>query len=281
MAIATFWSNGREQTGKTLSIVAIATYMAIENNMKILIISTNTDDRSLRNCYFDNQTGKRTTFGILGPRGGEVTMQSGMEGLVRIAKSNKVTTETVRNYTKAVFKDALEILFSGDKSESPEDVSKYYPEIIKAANEYYDMIFVDLDANIDQTSQEEIMKISNVVVANITQRLSSVNRFKAAKQKNEILASKKTLVLAGKYDNFSRYTIKNVARYLGEKTVLAIPYNTLFYDSAEEAQVPDMFFNFAKNKNLDKEDSNYLFFKEVSRAAEVIQYRIQELQMRM
>ncbi len=40
MSIVTFWSNGREQTGKTLSLAAIATYMAIEHNYKILIIET-------------------------------------------------------------------------------------------------------------------------------------------------------------------------------------------------------------------------------------------------
>ena len=37
MSIVTFWSNGKEETGKTLAIAAIATYMAIEHNYKILV----------------------------------------------------------------------------------------------------------------------------------------------------------------------------------------------------------------------------------------------------
>ena len=40
MSIITFWNDGKEQTGKTLSMAAIATYMAIEHNYKILVIST-------------------------------------------------------------------------------------------------------------------------------------------------------------------------------------------------------------------------------------------------
>ena len=40
MSVVTFWSNGKEQTGKTMSIAAIATYMAIEHNKRILVIST-------------------------------------------------------------------------------------------------------------------------------------------------------------------------------------------------------------------------------------------------
>ena len=39
MSIVTFWGNGREQTGKSLSMVAIATQMAIEHNYRILLIS--------------------------------------------------------------------------------------------------------------------------------------------------------------------------------------------------------------------------------------------------
>ena len=38
MSVITFINNRREETGKTLSLVAIATNMAIENNEKILTI---------------------------------------------------------------------------------------------------------------------------------------------------------------------------------------------------------------------------------------------------
>lgn len=281
MAIVTFWSNGKEQTGKTLSMVAIATYMAIEHNMKILIISTTSSDKTLNNCYFDSQTGKKTTFGMLAPRTGETAMQSGMEGLVRIAKSNKVSAQNIKDYTKVVFRDTLEILFSGSEVQTQANMSQYYPEIIKTAGQYYDMVFVDLDSNIDEAIRRTILKDSNLVIANINQRLASVNAYKEEKKNDEILGSNKVLLLTGRYDRYSRYTAKNIAKYVGEKTVLTVPYNTLFYDSAEEAQVPDMFFNYVKNKNLDKEDKNYLFFQEIVRDTEAIQYKIQELQMRM
>ena len=39
MSIVTFWNNGNQETGKTLSIAAISTYMAIEHNYRILVIS--------------------------------------------------------------------------------------------------------------------------------------------------------------------------------------------------------------------------------------------------
>ena len=52
MAIITFLNNKKEETGKTLSIAAIATYMAIDHNSKHLIVTTaGTDDR-MKRCFW-------------------------------------------------------------------------------------------------------------------------------------------------------------------------------------------------------------------------------------
>ena len=53
MSIVTFWNNGREQTGKTLSLVAICTQLAIEHNYRILVISTGYQDENLDNCFWE------------------------------------------------------------------------------------------------------------------------------------------------------------------------------------------------------------------------------------
>ena len=280
MAIVTFWSDGKEQTGKTISVASIATYMAIEHNIKILVISTSDKDETLQNCFINRQNGKTPSAGMFAPRARHNAMQNGMDGLVRIARSNKINPEMIKDYTRVIFKDVLEILYTG--TSNGEDMSQYYPDIIRAANQYYDMVFVDLDTNIDYETQRTILKISNLVVANLCQRLTSIERFMEERKSDDILSSKKTMILIGRYDKFSKYSSKNITRYMGERNqVLTIPYNTLLYDSAEEAGVPDYFLNFAKNPNLDKEDRNYLFFQEIRRAVEGIQYRIQELQIRM
>lgn len=56
MSVITFWSNGKEETAKTLSLSAIATYMAMEHNAKILVLSTNFKDTTLEACFWE--TGK-------------------------------------------------------------------------------------------------------------------------------------------------------------------------------------------------------------------------------
>ena len=279
MSIVTFYNSSIEQTGKTMSIAAIATYMAIEHNYRILVISTTNRDDPLKECFWVTKKKKRN-LGIFGPNAA-LEVETGVEGLVRVIRSNKISPDIITNYTKVVFKDRFEILL-GCKI-PPSDgtiIEKFYPSIIKAANQYYDIVFVDLDENVDEETRKTIIYDSDIVVINLSQRLRSINKFIELKSKNQILASQKSLILVGRYDRYSKYNSKNISRYLGEKNqVLTIPYNTLFFEATEEAGVPDLFLKF--RKNLDPEDRNAFFIEEIKRASENIVYRLQNLQMKI
>ncbi len=51
MAIITFWNEQKKQTGKTMSTVAIATYMAIEHNARTLIVSTDSNQEKFKDVF--------------------------------------------------------------------------------------------------------------------------------------------------------------------------------------------------------------------------------------
>ena len=274
MSVVTFWSDGREQTGKTLSIAAISTYMAVEHNYRILIISTGYRDDTLNQCFWKEKKVKRN-FGLFGPNTNEI-LEEGIVGLAKVVKSNKLSPENITNYTKIIFKDRLEVLqgFRGETSDYDE-LEKTYPDIINLANSYYDLVFIDLDNEMNPSIREMILANSDLIVANISQRLTSIDRFMETRENTPILNSKKTLLLIGKYDKFSKYSIKNITRYMGEKNkVSTIPYNTLFFDACEEAKLPDLIFNLRK---IDEEDINGFFLSEVKRTSENIMYRLQDL----
>ena len=274
MSIITFWSNGKEETGKTLSIAAIATHMAIEHNHRILVISTSYKDETLNNCFWKHKKVKRN-LGIFGPNT-NLAMEDGIDGLSKMMKSNKLSPENITNYTKIIFKDRLEILqcFKGEKREYA-DIANTYVDIINLANNYYDYVFVDLDRQVGEEIADTILGISNLVVASLSQRLSSINNFMEIREKKSILNSKKTILLIGRYDKFSKYTVKNITRYMEERNkVLTIPYNTLFFEACEEAKVPDLFL---KLRKTDEDDRNGFFLAEVRRATESILYRVEDL----
>ena len=285
MSVITFWNNRNEETGKTMSLVAIATYMAIEYNTRTLVISTTNKEDRIKRCYWgQEEKKKKINLGIFGPNKNTLDVETGIKGLEKVFKSNKITPNMITDYAKVIFKDRLEVLVGDEEKENASETTKQenrrvqeiYPELITLANQYYDRILVDLDYNVEPQIREKILKISDVVVVNLSQRLSSIEKFRQQKEKDELLKSPRTLLLIGRYDKFSKYNCKNISRYLKEKNIiLTIPYNTLFFEAAEEARVPDLFLNF---KRMREEDRNNLFIQEVKRATENIIYRLQEVQ---
>ena len=278
MSVVTFWNDKKEQTGKTLSAVAVATYMAIEHNYKILVISTGFNDKTLDNCFWKEKKAKKN-FGIFGPNT-NVAMENGIEGLSKMVKSNKISPESITNYTRIIFKDTLEILqsFKGNR-ENYEEIKEHYVDVINLANRYYDLVFVDLDMELGNDVINTILENSNLIVASLSQRLTSIDSFIEKREEMPILKSKKTLILISRYDRNSKYTVKNISRYIGEKNkVSTIPYNTLFFEACEEAKVVDLFLSIRK---ISEDDVNGMFLSEVKRTAENIIYRLQDLAMRM
>lgn len=279
MSVVTFWSNGREETGKTLSLAAISTYIAIEHNYKILVIATGFQDKTLSNCFWKENKVIKKSLG-LSKTNNSTIMGEGIEGLATMAKSNKVSPENITNYTKVIFKDHLEILpgFQGER-EKYEDLKNKYAEVISIANQYYDLVFVDLDSQIGSDIESTILQNSNLIVVTLNQRLTRIDKFIQTREKVPILKSMKTLLMIGRYDRYSKYSIKNLSRYMKEKNrVSTIPYNTLFFEACEEAKVPDLFLSFRK---INEEERNGFFLAEVRRTSENIIYRLQDLQMRI
>ena len=276
MSVVTFWNNGKEQTGKTLNITAIVTHMAIEHNYKILVISTGHKDTTLDRCFWEEKKLKKN-LGLFGPNT-NTAMEDGIVGLETIMKSNRISPEQITNYTKIIFKDRLEILQSyKGNSEEYKEITNMYPDIINLANNYYDLVLVDLDSNINSSIVEKIIEASNLVVINLSQRLTSIDNFLEIREKNAMFKAKKTLLLIGRYDKYSKYSIKNISRYMNEKNIVStIPYNTLFFEAAEEGKVPDLFLRL--RKTVDEDDRNGFFIAEVGRTVENIIYRLQNLQ---
>ena len=118
MSVITFWNDTREQSGRTLTAVATATRMAIERNSKVLLISTSVADSTMKNCFWSEENTKN----LFGTKNTEIAVESGVEGLLKLISSNKLTPDIITDYTKVVFKGRLEVILgpSGSKSRSLE-----------------------------------------------------------------------------------------------------------------------------------------------------------------
>ena len=141
------------------------------------------------------------------------------------------------------------------------------------------MIFVDLTSRMNKELAQHIVNLSDVIIYNITQKLKNINDFIELKENEEFYRRKNVMLLLGRYDAHSKYNVKNITRYMKEKKdILAIPYNTLYFEACSEGKVLDYFLRL---KNIDENDRNYLFISEANRADNGIIYKLQELQMKI
>ena len=246
MAVIAFWSDEEKETGQTMSMVALSTYMAIEHNYRILNISANFKEETLENSYWDlskseNLIKSISTDMIEQGKLRKNSLESGVESLARVINSNKTSSNIVSSYSKVVFKDRLDVLCA-TKTQSYEeyrDIVALYPEIMKAANRDYDLIFIDVSKKMQKEDAERILNAADVIIINITQRLKNIDSIPRLKAEGTVFSKNNVLINIGRYDKFSKYNVKNIERYIKEKNINCIPYNTLFFEACSEGKVAE------------------------------------------
>lgn len=283
MTIITFWNDNTGKIGQTHSAIAVATHMAIEHNYKILLMSTRYNDQVSMQAFGFNQTAK--AIKLFTNNKNSMDLESGIEGMAKLALANRLTPEVVPNYTRMVFKNRLEII-SGPKEKLDETINydRIYSatkNILNVARKYYDIIFVDLNNGFGEAPTREILEMSNIIIINLEQKMSEIDKLLQLREQENIFNPRKMLTLINRYDRESKYNSKNITRYLNEKKeVLTVPYNNIFAEAVQEGTTAEFFLNPRIRKLEDLEDKTAFFISEVKRVGDAIEYRRQELQMR-
>ena len=279
MAVITFYTEGKEETGNTVSTVSYATYYSIVESYKSLLISTGLNDNTMDTSLWPTRKEKKS--GLFGPNM-NLLSQSGMEELNRIIQSNKLSPEMITNYTKVALRDRLELL-SGYRGgdEQYKEAQKDYIKIIDLAKSAYDNVIVDLDKGLEMQTKKEILDISDLVIALCTQKFESFEKlFNSINDESGLLKKKNTLMVFGKYNSKTRYNAKNLTRNFLKRseTIGIIPYNTLLFEAVQEGKIIDLFLDFRK---LKIEDENSFFMNEMKKLKDAIHDKIMQLQMGM
>lgn len=271
MAIVTFWNGTNEQCGTTSGAIAFATQVAIEHNIKVLLISTSFNERIIKDSFWKEK--KKSTFGMF-TNGKSALDNNGIEGLDRIIRSNKVSPEIIKDYTQVVLTGRYEILLGIEDSQGQYDLMKErYSQIVSLAGKYYDFVIVDLDNHVGQQTVKEILNSSDIIVTTVSQRAKKIEELHDLINKTEVLKKDKTIITLTKYMEDAKYNIKNISRNLlkSKDFVNTIPYNNLFFEASQEASVIDLFLNLTK---IREKDTNYFFLQEIKRLYETIQLKL-------
>lgn len=280
MAIIGFWSGSKKETGQTVSISAIATHMAVEHNYRILLIDATFDDDTMERCFWSvnkkNDVAKQLNKG-------KMDISSGAEGLVSAIASNKATPEIITNFTRVVFKNRLDVL-CGLKTKVYEDYRKslmLYKDLLKTADKYYDLVFVDLEKTLKEDTTKTLLETSNIIIYNFTKNLKQADEYLEHMQKfPDILKKDKIIPLLSNSDENVVYNVKNCTRYIGEKRdIPTVPYNSSFVKNISEAGVAQFFLTTKLSNKLN--DKNSLMVNSVEGACKRIIEKLQELKYKV
>lgn len=260
MSIITFSNKDKREVGQTLSVAAIATCMAIEHNYKILLISTDFNDKSLENCFFKTSKVTNTINSIFQKGNGNLDVANGVEGLIRLFASNRAQADMINSYARPILKDRLDVLSSPKTKDIKEfeNLSTYFSQIAEIAARVYDVVMIDLSKYIPLENAKKVYNLSSLVVMGIAQNEESISDFNMLKASDEFYSKNNVMINIGKYNEFSRYTAKNIGRELRESiTPFIVPYNIHFSDSCSTTTLVDYILKIQKLTFKDGEDGKF------------------------
>lgn len=271
-----------EQTnnfGTTSSSIAYATQLAIQHNIKVLLVSTAFNDNLIKESFWQEK--KKKSFSLFsGSTRGKGVETSGIVGLDRMLRSNKISPELITDYAKILLTNRLEILLGVENDlDQYNQVKGKYAQIINLAGKYYDMVIVDLDKNVGEQEKIDIINLSDVIVALVPQRAKKLEKISSLiEEKEGFLNTRNTVLAISRYMEDTKYNAKNITRSIlkSKDLINTIPYNNLFFEATQEGTVIDLFLNLMRIKD---KDSNYNFVEEIKRLHETIKGKIEIQQM--
>lgn len=288
MPIITFWSNNEKAIGQTISASSFATVMAMEHNYKILLISADWNNDAIESCFGAQESNKEIIKTLI--KRPQINLGSGISGLLKLANSNRITPDIIHDYTKIVFKNRLEVLYTPNINEiedaeengkievkKEQKILEQIKNIILNAARYYDQVIVDLKKGMQYNEQLEILQISDVIVANVSQGTKDIEKLLQMEETKKWFH--KMIWNICRYDKKSKYNTKNLTRtILKKQAVYETNYNTLVLEASQEGKMAELLLRF---KTLKEDDDGSIFISKLEELSEGILLKYQETRTRM
>lgn len=278
MPIVTFWSNNDKAIGQTVAAASVATVMAMEHNYKVILISVDFNNESMESCFGAQQSNKELIKSLISTP--QINLDTGTNGLLKVAQSNRVTPEIIKDYTKIVYKNRLEVIYSSSNRNIPaEEQIECFKTIILNASKYYDHVIIDLKKGTNIAKIFDILDMSDAIVLNTEQGTNTLGKFFKIPEMQKYIKQGKILWNICRYDKRSKYNVKNLIRTVWKRqTIYTTPYNTLLFEATAEGKIAELLLRI---RTMKTEDENSELFDEVKKLSEGILLKYQELRMRM
>lgn len=255
-----FWSPDDSMTGSTHAAIAVSTLMGITHKSTCLLMQGNYNSKKIESSF--------TSYEQLKASGAFDNSNIGINALIRLVTSSKLTSDAIQNYAKPVLKDRLDILYGMNSKdiEGYTQLANNLPYIIRKAAEIYDVVFVDVPKTLDKQYIEETLKDAEIVVCVVNQDIVKLDEFFSKINSNSILKDKQKIYVIGDYEAKSKYNTTNIRLKYGIKEpIYTLPHNYVFSDACNSGAVIDFLY---RNINSDPKDYNGSFIFQASQIVE-------------
>lgn len=256
MSQISFWGSVHGQVGSTSNVVAAATMIGFEYATRIMVGQTQWSRSTLESVFTESSTILNRAMHYA---------DIGIDALERLARSKRLIPEIVADYTIPIIQNRLDLLTGTSKPTEPlyENMRDVLPDIFSCADQCYDAILLDIHSGHKNTITESLLETSDLIVVNLSQNMTVLERFFSKQDWPEALNSKPFMVVIGQYDPKSKYSATNIARRFDYKDpIYTIPYCTDYKDACNDRSVLEFFM---RNRNVSKRHENYFFIQEIRR----------------
>lgn len=258
-----FWSPYESMTGNTHTAIAVSALMGMTHKVTSLLMQANPNSRKIESSF--------TPYEDLKLSGVFENSNIGINALVRLISSNKLTADSIQNYAKPVLKERLDILYgmNADDDDGYNQVINNLPYMTRKADEIYDLVFVDMPKSLNKKEIMDTVSDAEILVCVINQDCVKFSDFFNILSTNENLKDKTKIIVIADYEQSSKFNVRNIKlKYKVSDPIYVIPHNYMFADACNSGTVLDFLY---KNINADPKDYNGNFiFQTLSVVDEIV-----------
>ncbi len=249
------WSNGHEGVGTTTLSSVLATLIAGKYNYKTLVTHTMIKDLSMESY-------------LLKPNERELacsSFESNVDGLFRLINNGKLTRDMIRDYCFSLLSHSnLDFLNTSKSYEATESFIQNYMYLLFQANEFYDVVVVDLNVPIDHPMFKKVLKDSDVFIVVGNQNSYQLERLvKLVTSEKDMIKSfqLKSLLVLNQFNKSSNIGFKKMLAPVKVRKPEVVSYQVDLIDACNKHELVDFILRQLHNKR-DTEFQAYM--KEVT-----------------
>ncbi|MFA9463295.1 MAG: hypothetical protein ACERKN_03275 [Velocimicrobium sp.] len=253
--VVAFYSPLHGQAGTSSNLLSIAISLVLNYQKKLFLMESHFEKNGLESMVIKKPKQVEQSF----------LEDFGIDLIARSKAMGELCEEQLNNASFSFLDNQLHLL-PGTRQVNrdifEQSIQPTILEVLELANQYYDMVFIDISSNRGELTNK-LLERADLMVVNLSQNPCTIRTF----FEETPVEKGKQIYILGNYDKNSRFNRINLSYMfpkLSIQNTVTISYNGLWRDASYEAEAIS-FMRKQFNANVRKKTDNYA--KEIKKAS--------------